>query len=668
MDQPQRANPFTFHTRIPFESNGEQSIGDCPFCGKEKHFYHNNTTYQWDCKVCKKTGNLYQFIHIWHTHCQANGPQIEQIAAMRGINLHHFTDNRIRWNANNNSWVIPTYNNKGTMNNLYKVFWYQDKLNIIATPSLEQALFNWPSQPKEEIWIQEGHWDKMAGEQIVGPQPIDNVGVPGSGFKQSWTNLLQGKRVLLFGDNDDAGEKQIELILKRIEQSPVKPKELMRCRWPKDYKKGYDTNDCLREHGVNAYQFIREHTEPITTSIKIQESDIVADPSCDTFEKLLEECEKAYYFTDDMELLLLFLITTLYSLKIEGEQIWGRIIGPPGSSKTTEAKIIGSSEQTVMRSTFTGLLSGWKDEEAGDASLIPLIAGKALIVKDADALLKQPNVSQIFSELRDFYDKDTSVTYRNRISLEYKNVRSVFLLLGTHVLRGIDNAALGDRFLDFELRVTEEDRDAISQAMLVRSILVGETGSSPENNVWAKAKGLIDLHLMPMEGVAKLTVQDQLAVVEFCKLIAFMRAPVQRNKLGEIAYTPHAEVPSRLVGQFTKLLQCAPRILKLFEPNTMVRRLFHRLVIDVMDRESPRFKCAIWLTRLNSVSRDDLVKATGLPANVVTRELEDMIALKMVDLQPVQIGTHTQINHVKLTDKIGRQMKMLMEYEQHGEI
>ena len=221
----------------------------------------------------------------------------------------------------------------------------------------------------------------------------------------------------------------------------------MAVKWPEDKKEGYDVNDVLREYGVNAYQWLREHLEPVQTASEIVENEITADTSCSSFLQPIEDCKQAYYFTYDMELMLLFMTTALYSLKIEGEQIWGRFIGPPGSSKTTQAKIVGASDQTVMRSTFTGLLSGWKDDEAGDASLIPLIAGKALIVKDADALLKQPDVNRIFSELRDFYDKDTSVTYRNRISLEYKNIRSVFMLLGTHVLRGIDNAALGDRVL-----------------------------------------------------------------------------------------------------------------------------------------------------------------------------------------------------------------------------
>jgi len=599
---------------------------------------------------------------------------VDVLATRRGISNRILLDNNIRWNTFNNSWVIPTYNSKGSMNNLYKVFFGDnEKLLVIGTPSLESTLMSWPQKPKDEVWLQEGHWDKLAGEEIVGPRDIDNIGVPGSGFKQTWCNAVAGKRLVIFTDNDDAGHKQKALILKRIEASPQKPREIMAVKWPEDKKEGYDVNDVLREYGVNAYQWLREHLEPVQTASEIVENEITADTSCSSFLQLIEDCKQAYYFTYDMELMLLFMTTALYSLKIEGEQIWGRFIGPPGSSKTTQAKIVGASDQTVMRSTFTGLLSGWKDDEAGDASLIPLIAGKALIVKDADALLKQPDVNRIFSELRDFYDKDTSVTYRNRISLEYKNIRSVFMLLGTHVLRGIDNAALGDRFLDFELRVTEEDRDAIAQKVLIRSILVGETGSSPENNVWAKAKGLIDHHLLPMSGVAKLNDETCNEILEFCKLIAFMRAPVERNKqTGEIAYKPHAEVPSRLVGQFTKLLLCAPRVLGLDEPNKLVMDLFHRVVLDVIDRESHRYKIAKLLVAIETVdgvglTRDQIAEGTGISTMTVTRELENMLALEMVKVITVRAGVHTAIPHISLTEKIHRQVKLLAEKE-NGQI
>ncbi|MFN9914620.1 MAG: hypothetical protein ACK53L_18680, partial [Pirellulaceae bacterium] len=141
---------------------------------------------------------------------------------------------------------------------------------------------------------------------------------------------------------------------------------------------------------------------------------------------------------------------------VEGEQIWIRLIGAPSSGKTSIAKAMSGSTQVVLKSTFTGLFSGWRDKDASvDSSLVPLIAGKTLIVKDADALLKQKNIEQIFSELRDFYDKDSSTFYRHGVAHDYHNIRSTMILMGTYVIRRSDQSFLGERFLDFELELSE---------------------------------------------------------------------------------------------------------------------------------------------------------------------------------------------------------------------
>ena len=53
---------FTFHG-VEFNTEvGNQSVGDCPFCGKENKFYANSETRLWDCKVCQKHGNFEDFL------------------------------------------------------------------------------------------------------------------------------------------------------------------------------------------------------------------------------------------------------------------------------------------------------------------------------------------------------------------------------------------------------------------------------------------------------------------------------------------------------------------------------------------------------------------------------------------------------------------------------
>lgn len=48
---------------IPFlanvnKSHNSQIICDCPFCGKQKHFFLNKKTLSWDCKKCKEDGSI----------------------------------------------------------------------------------------------------------------------------------------------------------------------------------------------------------------------------------------------------------------------------------------------------------------------------------------------------------------------------------------------------------------------------------------------------------------------------------------------------------------------------------------------------------------------------------------------------------------------------------
>ncbi len=660
---------YTLHTNLPLEEAGDNQLrGDCVFCGKEKHFYVNNDKEGkyglWDCKVCKREGNIYDFIRMIHDELCVYEP-VTELALERGIAKSYMTTNQVKFNRCNNSWVIPTYN-KGKMNNLYKV--YRDgngKLVVIGTTSLNASLMNVPEIIHDKVWLTEGFWDKMAGDNIVGPaRDVTVIGFPGSGFKASWCNHFGNKELIIFTDKDEAGEKHLTDILNHISKSAIKPSSVKRIIWPDDLKKGYDVNDLLKDKGTTAYRWIEENvTDCETENLHVSNNTVIQpNTSCDTFDKLVNSCETAYHFTEDMELLLLLLLSSVYSLKIEGEQLWLRIIGPPGSSKTTLAKVVGTSDSTVMRDTFTGILSGWKDDQPEDASLIRIIAGKALIVKDADALLQQPNIAQILSEMRSFYDKDIAVSYRHRVSYDYKNIRSVLQLNGTHVLRNMDNAALGDRFVDFELKVTDHDRDMISDRMYERSYQTGHTGLSPETSVWEHSKGFIDHHMMERQGVSFLRDAEKNNIKQFCQLIAYMRAKVEWTRDWKIAYQPHAEVPSRLIGQFTKLYMCAPRVLNSTETGELVHNLVRRVARDIADSESPRFKVCKALVMNPALKRDQVLDFTKLHYDTVNRELMSMIALNMLKVERKRLDSNHTLDLFSLTPKIEDQFKNLINY------
>lgn len=661
--------PFEFHTNMhftqivgePHPPEKHQWQGACPFCKKDKHFFFS-ATYKWDCKHCQRNGNVYTFIKFIHQIiCKTE--RIELLSSDRSISIDTLRNNNVRWNPLNSSYVIPCYNSDGNVNQLYKATPNVNKegsYRIGNTPSIEGQLYNWPSTTYEDIWLVEGIMDKLAAEDIVGQSKISVIGFPGSSFKHTWCSAVSGKNVKIITDNDDAGGKIRKIILDRFNESPKKPASVQVVSWSNELKKGYDTNDVLKDHKSEALAYIKNILTDISTASPSQKKkEIAVDTSCDTYEKLITSCSDVFHFTKDMDDLVHLLITALYALKIEGEQLWLRVIGPPGSSKTTLATMVGSSAQAVVESTFTGLFSGWKDDDPTDASMISRIEGKALIIKDADALLQQPNKEQIFSELRDYYDKSISVSYRNRVSYSYEDSRAAFILCGTHALRGIDNSALGERFFDFELTVTEEDREKMTDKMLDRSIEEGETGKSIVNNLKSKAKNLIDNVVLNESGVAKITPDAKEATKILSQLLAFMRAKVERHKNGELKYRPSPEVPTRLTGQFTKFFQCAPIVVGNTITDDKTIDLARRVAMDGMDKHSLRFGISHMLCKMPGQTLSSIVDFIDKDSSIVERELDNMKELNMLKINKVQTGVNVAVATASLRPGLEEKMKYL---------
>ena len=65
-----------------------QYICDCPFCGKESHFYIDKTTQLWDCKKCGESGNIYKLLRFVDKLYLLQGATVverETIASVRSL-------------------------------------------------------------------------------------------------------------------------------------------------------------------------------------------------------------------------------------------------------------------------------------------------------------------------------------------------------------------------------------------------------------------------------------------------------------------------------------------------------------------------------------------------------------------------------------------------------
>jgi hypothetical protein len=138
------------------------------------------------------------------------------------------------------------------------------------------------------------------------------------------------------------------------------------------------------------------------------------------------------------------------------EPVWVYIIAPPGSSKTESVKPYQGYEHCIFLSSLTDnwLMSGYRDDDGNDPSLINLLDGKILIVKDISSLANLPprTINKIWGDLRDAFDQTASKASGVSGLTEYK-ARFGVIMLGTGALDifAEEHQQLGERFLAFRL-------------------------------------------------------------------------------------------------------------------------------------------------------------------------------------------------------------------------
>lgn len=663
-------NPFQFHTGLIAEKSEKQSKMDCPFCQKEEHFFFNDQ-YLWDCKSCGKSGNLITFLRLWYEQFDNLTKTSHILSEARGIPVQYFQEFGIQYNQYNGSYLLPTYK-KGKINNLYKISPENDPetgkeyLQIRCSMGMDSTIFNWDEDWHPTIWVCEGHFDKLAAECITRDQPISCIGVPGANiWDTKWLEILAGKDVVFLYDNDDAGKIGFEtVILKHIANSQNKPKSISYLEHV-DKKKGYDVNDYLRDYGKATFQEISSRIKPFKVAetviiVKTPVETIMEDKSCDTYDKLLTHFKELYYTTPDMELGLLLMFISIYSLKLEGDQVWIKMIGPAGSGKSSILKAISACERVVLRSTLTGLFSGHTkdgEEENEDHSLIPIITGNMLGVKDADALLQQPNIARIMSEFRDFYDKDSSTQYRTGKHHDYQNRRCTVTLCGTNALRKLDNNFLGERFMDFELNLTDDERKRITEKSLQNAMQVAmrQDANVPEMGIMAAAKGFAN-HLSTRTPIGDIPHTLQRDILTLTELASKLRTKVDRARYGnEITFAPIVEVPSRLIKQLVKVAMCCPIVLG--EPNygPTPRKLVYKIIRDIIDPTSIRYRICSLLSYAH-MTGPEIADAMGYEKNrtPIYTELDNLRALKIADtyVSASQTGILKSVKKLKLNEDV----------------
>ena len=314
---------------------------------------------------------------------------------------------------------------------------------------------------------------------------------------------------------------------------------------------------------------------------------------CTEYSQLVIAWRKALKWTAGLDHALVVMLASIASTKMIGDQLWIKVIGPAACGKSTLCEALSVNKQHVLaKSTIRGFHSGYKTkgQENQDNSLIALLPGKTLVIKDGDTLLQSPNLPQILSEGRDIYDCVSRTHYRNEKSQDYVGIRMTWILCGTSSLRSIDSSELGERFLDCVIMdgINDDLEDEIIWRVAnraSRSVTLetdGEAATQYELELVEAMQltgGYIDyLRENAAKAIAKIASPRQalLYCARLGKFVAYMRArPSVRQE-----ETAEREFATRLVSQLVRLAKCSAFVLNRRTLDEPVMNCVTRVAMD----------------------------------------------------------------------------------------
>jgi hypothetical protein len=696
-DLPEKIKPFVFHGMIVAHGKKE-SKSDCPICGREDHFFIKTATGQYDCKRCGSKGNIAVFLAtLWElSYEKTTTKDYAPLAKERGIPASELREWGVAKSIIGDDWLIPAYNTDGKLANVYKVVKdHEGKWRALGTPGCKAHPFGTALLNKNQtfVYVTEGPWDGMAWRDALKQTRLKKDGgfvktqdesramiqthgvmsSPGAGtFNEDWFDHLQDlDAAFLCYDNDHPkktpagniikpGWDGMKRVVKLCSESAKQPRELYRLTWgPKGYDtelpSGYDLRDLKKDHGpveAIAEAMSRMKKAKLTTVTEVSEDEkieLVEPIPRKSFAALCKDFESVLYFHPNMRDSLMFMFAISISTPLDGDQIFGRVLGPPGSGKTTLAECFAVAREYVYpKSTFTGVHSGFigsGKNKKKDAGLIPLIQGKMWLVKDGDTLINAPNRAKTLSDVRDIWDGASRSHYRNHRGKDYEGIKTTMCVCGTDTLRELNHASAGDRFLDCEILGKGQSAKPFTQKAIANTYskfaasLKRQGQETDESEVKDKDKStylkqctygfLKYLH----ENLGTFPVPEfpesvGLRIEALGEFLSYMRAKPKRD--GEnLMYRPRIELATRLCSQMTKLAGCLAIVLGKKKIDDEVYRVVRKIALDTAEGFQHDITQAL-ASRPDGMSYVQIANAIKLGESTVKRAMQDMADLGIV--------------------------------------
>lgn len=665
-------NPFAFHG-VDLTESGKQLVGSCPFCEKEGHFFVSQETLQWDCKSCGESGNVYTFLDLLHKYylSETTEEQYAQLASIRkGISARTLRKYQVAWDSRLDRWIVPIRNAKKRLCNLRA--WINGQLYNTPDPC-KASLFR-ATDWKEDgpIYICEGEWDAMALAQLH--KKIEETGtilaVPGANvFKESWCKQFAGRDVYLLYDNDadrtdkrgrvyNPGRDGMERAAGILLDAPHPPNSVHVLDWPATYPKGTD----IRDFCYQSRKAPRKAWDRLVNHVVVHQGKKVLQRN--TFEEVLQDFrDEGILLTQEFVDGLATALATVFSVRLEGNPLWMFLVGPPGSGKSLILDCFQTATaqaECISKLSAKTLISGWKSKDGSDASLLPRLHNRTMIVKDYTTILSMPSSMQeeLYGILRDAYDGTSKIIYGTKEERAYDRLRFSFLAGVTKEIYGDKRANLGERFLRIEI----VGKDYNPEQQILAAMEGEESGEkvAASDKLRASVLGFLQREIDPA-AVPKTPDWMKTKILALSQLVAYLRAEVKRDKHEGLLYRPTPEIGTRVATQLVKLARCLAIVFGEEEISLNVYRIVRKVALTSAIGFNLEVVEAMY-SRPEGITAKTLCSLLQLSKSSIQRRLDDLQELRIVEYQPVPNnsgyrGRNTNLWY--LSEDVRRLMKVI---------
>lgn len=672
IDVPKKLEPLKWWGFEPVYKTGEELIGFCVFCTDPKHFYINYKTGKWNCKICGRFGNISSFLTQLSNlvSSETKKSEYQKLADARELPIRAFRRYKLGWDGE--YWIlttkVPNKNDKLIVKDLRR--WKTSSKKLMGTQGCQTHLFGLCKLKekirKATIWLCEGEWDVIALEELFvrGNVSKNNlcIGVPGAQiFKKEWKLFFQNKHINICFDNDEPGYTGMARVGKTLKNTA---KSIHYIHWPKSKQEGFDICDFVTRSirkdikpvlAIDKLQkFLKKkhpHPKVFEETLVSEKPDFIVLPKKErpTFSDILKKMKGFIKVDKEIENTLRYLLSICISQQLEGDPLWGYLVGPPGSGKTLIANMFNTSDRTIFRSSITphALVSGFRSDK--DPSLIPKANHHILVIKDGTEILAQPENTQeqVYGILRGAYDGSVFREYGNRVVRNYKNLHFTVIICVTPTINAHNRAMLGDRFIKFQIK----SRSSSLIASRVLSAIDSVSSKVVETKEQAETAELLRRFLaFDIKHFPEVPKWIKNRLLSLCMFISVLRANVEREKFGEaLLYRPEPEYGTRIAKQLTKLLRSVSIVNNERKITEKSLKFVERVAYDTTIEFNLDVIDAIMKTE-NAATRDEIISRSGIPSTTLQHYLNDLIALKAIvrkRMDVLNVGRPTWIYAVK---------------------